>query len=48
MFAIIGLNGSGKSTLLHIMNALIFPDSGEMLFEGNMLLKIHLKTKIMD
>jgi cobalt/nickel transport system ATP-binding protein len=34
MFSIIGLNGSGKSTLLHIMNALIFPDSGEVLFKG--------------
>lgn len=34
MFSIIGLNGSGKSTLLHIMNALIFPDSGEISFRG--------------
>jgi cobalt/nickel transport system ATP-binding protein len=35
MFSIIGLNGSGKSTLLHIINALIFPDSGEVFFQGN-------------
>lgn len=35
MVAIIGLNGSGKSTLLHIINALIFPDSGEVFFNGN-------------
>ena len=35
MFAIIGLNGCGKSTLLHIINALVFPDSGDLLFEGN-------------
>ena len=35
MFSIIGLNGSGKSTLLHIINALIFPDYGDVLFEGN-------------
>ena len=34
MFAIIGLNGSGKSTLLNIINGLIFPDSGEMLYKG--------------
>ena len=34
MFSIIGLNGCGKSTLLHIINALIFPDSGEVLFRG--------------
>jgi len=35
MFAIIGLNGCGKSTLLHIINALVFPDSGDLSFEGN-------------
>jgi cobalt/nickel transport system ATP-binding protein len=35
MFSIIGLNGSGKSTLLHIINALIYPDSGEFLYKGN-------------
>jgi len=34
MFSIIGLNGSGKSTLLHIINALIFPDSGNVSFDG--------------
>jgi cobalt/nickel transport system ATP-binding protein len=35
MFSIIGLNGSGKSTLLHIINALVYPDKGDVLFEGN-------------
>jgi cobalt/nickel transport system ATP-binding protein len=35
MFSIIGLNGSGKSTLLHIINGLVYPDSGSVLFEGN-------------
>jgi len=35
LFSIIGLNGCGKSTLLHVINALVFPDSGEVLFEGN-------------
>jgi cobalt/nickel transport system ATP-binding protein len=34
MFSIIGLNGCGKSTLLHIINALVFPDSGEVIFDG--------------
>ena len=34
MFSVIGLNGSGKSTLLHIINALVTPDSGEVIFEG--------------
>jgi len=45
MFAIIGLNGSGKSTLLHIINALIFPDSGYVLFDGNPVTEISLKDK---
>jgi cobalt/nickel transport system ATP-binding protein len=35
MVSVIGLNGSGKSTLLNIINALIFPDSGEFLLKGN-------------
>ena len=35
MFSIIGLNGCGKSTLLHIINALVFPDSGDVIFDGN-------------
>jgi len=34
MFSIIGLNGCGKSTLLNVINALIFPDAGEVLFQG--------------
>lgn len=34
MFCVIGQNGSGKSTLLNIINALIFPDSGEVWFNG--------------
>lgn len=45
MLSIIGLNGSGKSTLLHIINALIFPDSGELLFEGNSVTEKSLHEK---
>ena len=44
MLCIIGLNGSGKSTLLHIINALIFPDSGELSFEGNIISEKLLKN----
>ena len=44
MFSIIGLNGCGKSTLLHIINALIFPDSGEFLFEGEAVTEKSLKN----
>jgi len=45
MLSIIGLNGSGKSTLLHIINALVFPISGELLFEGNPVTEISLRDK---
>lgn len=34
LLCIMGQNGSGKSTLLNIMNGLIFPDSGKVLFYG--------------
>jgi cobalt/nickel transport system ATP-binding protein len=44
MFSIIGLNGCGKTTLLHIINALIFPDSGDVLFEGNQVTKKSLNV----
>lgn len=33
--AIIGANGSGKSTLLHLLDGLIFPDSGTVRFSGH-------------
>jgi len=45
MVGIIGLNGSGKSTLLHIINALIFPDSGEVFFKGNAVTEKSLSDK---
>jgi cobalt/nickel transport system ATP-binding protein len=44
MFSIIGLNGSGKSTLLHIINALVFPSSGDLIFEGNPVTEKSLKS----
>jgi len=45
MFAIIGQNGSGKSTILNIMNALIFPTSGELCFNGNVVTEKSLQEK---
>jgi cobalt/nickel transport system ATP-binding protein len=45
MFSIIGLNGSGKSSLLHIINALVFPDSGEVTFDGKILTEKSLKDE---
>ena len=32
--ALIGPNGSGKSTLLKLLNALVFPQAGAYLFDG--------------
>jgi cobalt/nickel transport system ATP-binding protein len=43
MFSLIGLNGCGKSTLLHVINALIFPDSGNVIFDGNPVTEKSLK-----
>lgn len=37
IFSIIGSNGSGKSTLLHLMNGLLFPDSGTILYKDQLL-----------
>ncbi len=34
---ILGVNGSGKTTLLKLMNALIFPEKGELLYKGRRL-----------
>ena len=45
MFSVIGLNGSGKSTLLHIINALVFPESGDILFDGNPVTEKSLRDK---
>lgn len=41
--AVIGSNGSGKSTLLHIMNGLIFPQSGSVYLEGRQVTEKALK-----
>ncbi|MCX5866890.1 MAG: ABC transporter ATP-binding protein [Proteobacteria bacterium] len=35
--ALVGANGSGKSTFLHLLDALIFPDRGTLIFSGEEL-----------
>ena len=35
IFAVIGSNGSGKSTLLHVLDGLVYPTSGAVLFRGS-------------
>src|SRR5882724_10150914 len=39
--ALLGANGSGKSTLLRILDALYFPESGEVRFRGEGLIEEH-------
>jgi cobalt/nickel transport system ATP-binding protein len=46
MFSIIGLNGCGKSTLLNIINALIFPDSGEVFYQGVVVSEKSMKNGV--
>ncbi|MGD0229304.1 MAG: ABC transporter ATP-binding protein [Syntrophorhabdales bacterium] len=46
IFAIIGSNGSGKSTLLHIMDGLIHPTSGTVLFRGSELSERSLRDPL--
>jgi cobalt/nickel transport system ATP-binding protein len=45
MCAIIGSNGCGKSTLMHIMNGLIFPDSGNIYFDNKEITEKSLREK---
>ena len=40
IFGVIGLSGAGKSTLVRCMNLLELPDSGDVLLNGESLLKL--------
>jgi putative ABC transport system ATP-binding protein len=44
--AIIGKSGSGKSTLMHVISGLDRPDKGEILVDGQNILK--LKSRLID
>ncbi|EYE89128.1 cobalt ABC transporter [Fervidicella metallireducens AeB] len=44
--AIIGPNGSGKSTFLKILNALIFPSSGDYIFNGEKITPSSMNNQI--
>ncbi|HLG40663.1 MAG TPA: ATP-binding cassette domain-containing protein, partial [Chitinophagaceae bacterium] len=35
--AIVGFTGSGKTTLIKMIGGLLFPDKGEISFEGNLV-----------
>lgn len=45
-FVIMGLSGSGKSTLIRLVNRLIEPTSGEVLIDGNNIVKMGKKELI--
>jgi cobalt/nickel transport system ATP-binding protein len=44
-FAIIGANGTGKTTLLHLMDGLIHPSRGKVLFRGREVSKETLRER---
>jgi ABC-type multidrug transport system ATPase subunit len=41
LFGLLGPNGAGKSSLMHTLATLQQPDSGQILFDGNDILKTH-------
>jgi cobalt/nickel transport system ATP-binding protein len=41
--ALVGMNGAGKSTLLHMLAGLLYPTSGQVLFEGMPLTHEHIE-----
>lgn len=43
--ALVGPNGSGKSTLLKLLNALVFPQAGTYLFDGEEISHARLKDQ---
>lgn len=45
LLAIVGANGSGKSTLLQIMDGLLFPERGRVLFKDHEVSEKSLKDK---
>ena len=42
--AIIGTSGSGKSTLMHVMSGLDHPEQGEIIVDGENILKLNRKA----
>lgn len=38
IFSILGPNGAGKTTLINIMNGLLYPDAGDVLYDGKPIL----------
>jgi ABC-2 type transport system ATP-binding protein len=43
VFGLLGPNGAGKTSLIRIINQITAPDSGEVLFNGEKLSKVHVE-----
>jgi len=43
IFGLLGPNGAGKTSLIRIINQITAPDQGEILFNGQLLTKEHIK-----
>ena len=43
IYGLLGPNGAGKTTLMRIINQITAPDSGKVLFNGQLLNKQHIK-----
>ena len=43
IYGLLGPNGAGKTTLMRIINQITAPDSGRVLFDGELLNKEHIK-----
>ncbi len=44
IYGLLGPNGAGKTTLIRIINQIIYPDSGEVFFDGELLKPHHIST----
>jgi ABC-2 type transport system ATP-binding protein len=44
IYGLLGPNGAGKTTLIRIINQITYPDSGEVLFDGEPLNPKHIAT----
>ena len=42
IYGLLGPNGAGKTTLMRIINQITAPDSGSLIFNGNILQPLHV------
>ena len=44
IYGLLGPNGAGKTTLIRIINQITFPDTGQVFFDGELLVPRHIAT----